>query len=552
MSQRAKRTKSVQITPNNKKVIHWIEVGVAAILLLILIMLHFIVFLHSGGLWRDEVNSVNLVNLSSVVDFWEKFQFDSFPILWFLLLRAWIFIGFGGTDLALRALGLIIGLGALGILWYVGRILGTRLPVISLVLFAMSPVAFVGDSLRAYGLGILLILLSLGTMWRVLQDLTPGKMVICAVVVILSVHCLYRNSFLIFAICMGAAAVGLYRRQWKFMVFPLGLGILAAASVLPYYGTVSRTIDLNMLRESPITLSWILGKFRQAIDPAGTLLTWIWFVLALLTAISFVKLLITSPRERHGGQKDLAVFLLTTMAISVIAYITFFKILSYPTQSWYYLPLMAVLIVIIDRGVEIICKTNSSGRIIRIVCVLGIALFVFTDSWNAAHTRKTNMDVLAVKLEALSGKDDLIVVWPFYLGIPFARYYKGSTEWMTLPEIADHSAHRYDIFKIKMTQNEPIKPVLQKMTKTLQNGHRVWLVGGLNLLSAGEMPGMLPPAPHSPYGWSEEAYQIVWSDTAAFTLQTHGQTFKEIEIPVVDPVNKFENVPLLVVQGWRP
>ncbi len=213
---------------------------------------------------------------------------------------------------------------------------------------------------------------------------------------------------------------------------------------------------------------------------------------------------------------------------------------------------MAVIIVIIDRGVDTICQISMTGRIIRIVCILGVAIFVFMDSWNAAHTRKTNMDVLAVKLEVLSAKDDLIVVWPFYLGISFARYYKGSSEWVTLPKIADNSVQRYDLFKLKMMETEPIKDVLQKMVRTLQNGHRVWFVGEVDFLSAGEMPGMLPPAPHSPYGWSGAVYQRVWSDTAAFTLQTHGQTFKAIEIPVVDPVNKFENVPLMVVQGWRP
>lgn len=425
MSQRAKLTKSAQIMPNDKKVIHWIEVGVAAILLFILIILHFIVFLHSGGLWRDEINSVNLVNLSSVFDLGEKFQSDSFPILWFLLLRAWIFLGFGGTDLALRAFGLIIGLGALGALWYVGRILGTRLPIISLVLFAMCPTALVGDTLRAYGLGVLLILLALATMWRVLKNPTPWWMVVCAAIVILSVQCLYNNSFLIFAICMGAAAVGLYRRQWKLTAFPLGVGILAAASVVPYLGTISKSSDVNIMARVPIDLMWFFYKFQKAIDPSGTLLTWVWAVLALLTVIMFIRLLVKSNQALSVKEKELALFLLTTMLISISAYFAFIKILSWPTQSWYYLPLMAVLIVIIDRGVEIICKISSPGRIIRIVCVLGIALFVFMDSWNTAHTRKTNMDVLAAKLEALSDKDDLIIVWPFYLGISFARYYKG-------------------------------------------------------------------------------------------------------------------------------
>jgi hypothetical protein len=545
-------TTSAEIIQNGNKVIKWIELGVATALLLVLFTLHVTIFQYSGGLWRDEVNSVNLVNLPSMVDFWEKFQSDSFPILWFLLLKVWIFIGFGGTDLALRAMGLIIGLGTLGALWYSGRSLGTRLPMISLVLFAMSPTAFVGDSLRAYGLGFLLILLSLGTMWRVLRDPTARRMAVSAVAVILSVQCLYSNSFLIFAICMGAVAVCIYRHHWKLTIFPLGVGMLAAASVLPYIGTVSRASDWDMIVKIPVTLSWIFYRFREAIDPSGALLTWIWFALALLAVIAFILVLVKSVEDVSGKQKDLAVFLLVTMPLGIIAYIVFIKILSYPTQAWYYLPLMAVLIIIIERGIDIVCNIYPPGRIIRIMCILGMAIFVFMNSWDAAHTRKTNMDVLAAKLASLSDKDDLIVVCPFYFGVSFAYYYKGSTPWVTIPEIAEQRVHSYDMFKIKMMQTDPIKSIIQKMTKTLQNGHRVWLVGGLNFLREGETPRMLPPAPNSPYGWSEGMYQIAWSEESAFTLQTHGQTLEQIRIPIGTPVNKLEDVPLLVVQGWRP
>lgn len=542
-------TDGAEVKSGEEKVIQWLELALAASLILILIILHFTVLLHSGGLWRDEANSVNISNLPSVGDMWEKLPFDSFPILWLLILWVWSFIGFGGTDLVLRTLGLIIGLGVLGALWYAARTLGTRLPLIALVLFAMCPALFAGDSLRAWGLGVLLILLALASMWRVLYNPTPWRMVVCAAIIILSVQCLYHNSFLVFAICMGAAAVGFYRRDWKLTLFPLGAGVLAALSLLPYLTTISIVRDFNIIRVFPVSLSWILDKFRLAIDPSGLLLTWVWAVLALLTVIIFIRVLVKSNQAWPAKKKELAIFLLTTMLISIIAYIAFIKILSLPTQSWYYLPLMAVMIIIIDKGVDIVCEGSSAGRIIRLVFSLSIAVFVFMGLWNDAHVRKTNMDVLAAKLETLAGKDDLIVVTPFYYGISFARYYKGSAAWVTLPEIADHNLHRYDMLKYKMMEKEPIKPVLQKMTKTLQNGHRVWLVGGLNFLRPGEIPGVLPPAPNSPDGWSEGAYQSAWSDMAAFTLQTYGHTLEKISIPVLDPVSEFENLPLLVVQG---
>jgi len=551
MPQRLNWNKRAVIAPNDQKVIHWIEVGLAAVLLFVLSALHFIIYRHSGGLWRDEVNSVNYVTLSSVFDFGTKFQSDSFPILWFLLLRAWIFLGFGGSDLALRVLGLIVGLGSLVALWHAGRKLGSRLPVIALVLFAMSPIAFVGDSLRAYGLGVLLILLALSSMWSVIKNPTPRRMVVCAILVILSVQCLYNNSFLILAICMGAAAVGFYRRQWKLMAFPLGVGILAAATVLPYLWTFSKIYDGHIVTRVPIGLMEFFTNFKKAIDPSDTLLTWVWAALALLTLIIFIRVLVKSTQSFSVKEKELAIYLLTTMLISFMTYFAFIKILSWPTQSWYYLPIMAVLVVIIDRGIDGICKNGSLGRIIRIAFVLVIAPFLFKDSWNNAFTRKTNIDVLSAKLESLVDKDDLIVVTRFYYGVSFARYYQGAAAWVTLPEIADHSVHRYDLLKEKMMETEPIKPVLQKMINTLQNGHRVWLVGRLNTLSPGKIPRPLPPAPQSPYGWSENAYESSWLEMAAYTLQMHGQPPKVISIPVDTQANELENLPLMLVQDIR-
>jgi hypothetical protein len=531
---------------DENRMIRWIEIGVYASLMLALIFLHVTVFMHSGGLWRDEVSCFNISNLPSFSDIWDTTQFDSLPILWFLTLRTWINFGFGETDLALRALGLIIGLGTLGTLWLVGQHLAMRLPLLSLVLFSFCPTAFFCDSLRAFGLGVILILLSMGYMWRAIQDPIPWKMTVSLVSAILSVQCLFHNAFLLFAICMGAVAVGIHRRQWKLIAFPLVVGAIAALSLLPYYAIVLKVSDWNILFKVPVTLSWILHKFVHAIDPSGLFLpALIWLLLASYVIVRF-------SRKQLGEQRDLTLFLWVTMLVSIISYITFLKILSYTTRDWYYLPLMAVLAIIIDKGVDAACERVTTARIARVACVLGISVFIFMNSWNAAHIRRTNIDILAAKLESISSKNDLIVVFPFYYGISFARYYKGSSEWVTLPDINDHRVHRYDLIKDRMIQRVPIKSILENMVQTLKDGNRVWLVGGLSFLRQGETRGNIAPPLNSPYGLSEHYYEMIWSRQAADALQKHGQTIEQILMPTIDPVNAFENVPLLMVQGWRP
>ena len=81
-----------------------------------------------------------------------------------------------------------------------------------------------GDSIRAYGLGIALMLLALGAMWRLVESLTPGRAAIAALSAVLSVQCLYYNSILLLAICLGAASVTVRRRQVKNTVIVLMIG----------------------------------------------------------------------------------------------------------------------------------------------------------------------------------------------------------------------------------------------------------------------------------------------------------------------------------------
>src|SRR5438128_2574542 len=59
----------------------------------ILLHLHFL--RHANALWRDEINSINLASMPALSQVWHLTEFDSFPVLWTVILRAWIHGGFG-------------------------------------------------------------------------------------------------------------------------------------------------------------------------------------------------------------------------------------------------------------------------------------------------------------------------------------------------------------------------------------------------------------------------------------------------------------------------
>jgi hypothetical protein len=95
-----------------------------------------------------------------------------------------------------------------------------------------------------------------------------------------------------------------------------------------------------------------------------------------------------------------------------------------------------------------------------------------------------------------------------------------------------------------------IEPVQDKISETLKSGHRVWLAGASRLLKPGEMLQTLSPAPDPKWGWQNEVYSGVWAAKVAAYLQFSSQHTEEISLQFTGPVNKFENLPLRMFEGW--
>src|SRR4051794_19441397 len=107
----------------------------------VLFALHLVFLSHAGPLWRDEANSVYIATLPSLSAIWNTLRLDSFPLFSTLLLRLWAGAGFGGTDLGFRMFGLFVGGAILGALWLNAHWLTRSAPLVSLALFASSPLA---------------------------------------------------------------------------------------------------------------------------------------------------------------------------------------------------------------------------------------------------------------------------------------------------------------------------------------------------------------------------------------------------------------------------
>jgi hypothetical protein len=564
-----------------KKLAAKLEWTAAGALTALAVVLHVLRFLHAGGLWRDEAAAVGLATQPGWGAVFESFPHEAFPLLFPGVLRPWVGIT-GGGDGALRVLGLLVGLGLLAALWWNAWRLSKRPPLVSLALVGASPALFqLGDSVRGYGLGSLFLVLTFGAFAGTLAaGWTPTWRRVLAVLLpaLGAVHCLIPTWPLLGALCVAAAIVLLYRREGRAprrvreAAWVLGIGLLAALSLLPYAGPLSRAREWNVVvrSPSPVGIAEIWHGWTEIAGAPVAGVRWAWLVAAILAlfglAQAFGKLPAgpaaqpsespepsepaPEPATPPGPERDRLLFALLAAGLAAGACFRFLTYLGYDPRPWYYLPLLVLLASAFDLLVGSLGSAPEWRLTLAIVgLLLGGALFL--PAREAALVRQTNADLTAQVVEKGAVQGDLVLLNPWYNGISFARYYKGPATWLTLPEITDHRFHRYDLLKERMAAPKPIDGVLEAVGAALSSGHRVWVVGGIHLPRPGRPPRVLPPAPSGAYGWFDVPYEVSWSQETGAFLQAHATQVGEAPVPVSDPVSQYERLKVLVFTGWR-
>jgi hypothetical protein len=256
--------------------------------------------------------------------------------------------------------------------------------------------------------------------------------------------------------------------------------------------------------------------------------------------------------------------------------VLFFVVLRYDPRPWYFLPFLAILVLACDlRSAPLREVSPASGsredpegaadptaapvprrqaivRLVRAVGCVAVAAFAWPLAFSAAQVRQTNIDTLAEIVREEAAPGDLVLVNPWSCGVSFARYYRGAAAWTTLPPIADHRFHRYDLLKAQMSAEQPLAGLLLALDQTLASGHRIFLVGGVHLERAAKPVAPLPPAPGSKWGWFDVPYTENWSRQVGAFLAARAAVWQGIRLQGGDPVNPYERLPLLIAWGRRP
>ena len=531
--------------------IDWIkraEWAVGILLSLTVLFLLAVRATHAGALWRDECGVLQLARLPTFAEVVKSFRFESFPLPFFATLRAYTEV-FGATDAALRCFGLAVGLALICAAWFNSRVISADVPLIFLALVGLNATFLVwGTTIRGYGLGSVLITLAFGLTAKLLLQPKRVQLVAACLACLVSAEFLYFNIVLVAAIAAGAIAAFLLRGRMNLALAALSIAAVCAVSYIPYLQMYSG-MDWNIVLKSPSSLARLWQGLSAACGEPASIMPVVWRVVFLASFVGAIWRLIIIRQARPFPEFDLLLLGLVASVAAISIYYVFLRLLSYPPDAWYYLALLCVGAAAIDLIVATLCRFLWI-RLLRLGFVVAALLAIPLAVWPEILQRQSNIDIVAQKLQKDAGPDDLIVVNPWSVGVSFNWYYHGHTTWLTVPAINEHRGHRYDLVKAKMMESFPLDDLEHEISATLRSGNRIWFVGGMGALRAGEVPVFPLAAPDPQFGWSGLAYRYAWSQQLLEFIRQHAVRGSTIVHPGI-AVQGLENVPLSAAEGWR-
>jgi hypothetical protein len=539
-------------------------------------MLLVLMAMNAGPLWRDETNTLNLAHMLSLRDIWHNLQFDSCPLLWPLLVRGCGMLGLTNGDIGIRILGLGVGLFFLTSLWLCQKWIGGRAPTVSIALLGGLPTfIFVVGANRPYGLAGCLLVLSFGNIWRVLESPTRTRIFSAGFICLLFAQCVYSDVIFLWAMLAAGALVAIRRQQWKILLTMTGIGLIAAASLFIYLPIIHPSSEyLSFWRYPPFNAATLWNGLGHALaawsspnpDGANGPQLWIWITLLLAGIIVAV---IMQQRTRVGQTpepevaskaanpgSDLALFCATSMVLGIIGYFWFLLKLELFMEPWHYVEILILCAISLDGILSASWPALRPWGLLRIGFLVMMMILNAGPAWAEAHTRRSNLDVVAAFLSQNASGGDLIVVQDVWEGITFNRYYRGRTRWLSVPPIDSHEVHRIDLVMAAMNQPEAMTPVLRAITNTLTSGHDIWVVASIPIArSKNVLPGPtpLPPLPSEmPTRWWMGSYFHWWNQQVTALLLDHAQQGKLETIAAPGPVNQLEDASVVRFTGYRP
>jgi hypothetical protein len=340
-----------------------------------------------------------------------------------------------------------------------------------------------------------------------------------------------------------------------------GIGLVAGVSLFIYLPIMHQGSEFLSFWSSPFfepaTLWMELGNAlaaRSSGNPDGGNGPQIWIWIGLLLAGAMVAVIMqrtpvrrtpnaeVASRKANPERSDLALFCVTSVVLGTIGYTWFLLKVQYFMQPWHYIEILILWAISLDGILNASWPALRPWGWVRIGFLLGMMILTAGPAWAEAHTRRSNLDLVAAFLSQNASARDLIVVQDVWEGVTFNRYYRGQSQWLTVPPIDSHEVYRIDLVLAEMNQPEAMSPVLNAIRNTLTTGHDVWVV---------ETPLPPPPSEMPTRRWGG-SYTYWWNQQVATFLPDHAEQGNIETIAMPGPVSHFEDVSVMRFTGYKP
>lgn len=522
-------------------------------------LLMMLTTMYAGPMWRDETNTINMAKMSSLTEIWNNLSYESFPPLWVLIVRAFYFLGMAGSDAGIRVVGLYVGIFFLLALWLCSRWMGGRGPILSVALLGCLPMfIFIIGANRAYGLASALLVLSFGMIWQVVELPSKSRILWAGLVCVLFAQCIYYDVVFLAGMLGAGALVVIRRRQWKTLAALAGIGAAACGSMVIYLPVIHRgSAYVPMNQEPTFSLMTLWYKISDAASAHGSarlsiyhgLEIWLWVILLVVGIVVglLTQLKRKLPEPGSKNTADLALYCGLSLLLGMAGYLAFLIKLRYLTEAWYYLEVLCLCAVCLDGLLGACWPALRPWGWLRMGIAVIVVLWFVGPAWEEAHTRRSNLDLVATVLNKNAQKGDLIIVQSSWEGITFDRYYSGPADWTTIPPVASHKLHRNDLAFGMMNNPAAMAPVLSEITSTLRASNTVWMVGPLFPYR----PEQVAPSPTNLPAGQWVPHVIYWNTQVGTLLRDHALQTQNLELPAGQPVSRLENLPIQRFQGYK-
>ena len=519
-----------------------VEWALAILVSVMVIALIIVRITCAGAMWRDQCGTTQLA-LMPLGELLDKFHHQTLPPLLPLIYRLYLKV-VGIAEPVLHAFRLNGAIGLIVAAWIGARMNAKQAPLFFLTLFGLNSffLYWAGYALTAASIAPVLFIGA-----GVILQPSRGRILGLGGAALISAQLLINNLLLVVIVMISGILACLIRPAYKLALVFTGVLIVCVISDL-YYLHVYAAADWRIVLKQPTTFASLWPEIRAVFGEPQAIMLYLWSFIFAAGLAAAAWALSGAWRRGDWPRSRLSILVILTALLAPIAYcLSFVLNANIGVEARHFLPMVAIL----AAGFDIVVAHFASHRWIRLarIALTAVALFVMPfASWPMLTQRQTNIDIVARKLEQEAGRNDLIVVNPWSLGISFQWYYHGAARWLTLPNISDHQIHRYDLLKEKMMSASPIEDVKREIGATLQRGHRVWVVGSLYPPDQPGLPLFPFPAPDPDFGWQHMIYREAWAQQLRDFVARRAIKANCLINPSSN-VYSFENVPLWVVEG---